>query len=122
MTAKSQQARQNRMRKIVAAYQQYVATYSKQASYLDYMDKTLISDMLYGIGLAIDKDKFYGASGFDRFKDELRKYLPPNERLEGAAQALIDDVRRRYPGEALRCPYMIALDQALTGNTEAKTP
>lgn len=30
-----------------------------------------------------------------------------------AARTLIDDVMRRYPGEALRCPYMIALDDAL---------
>lgn len=33
--------------------------------------------------------------------------------LTEAGQALIDDVRRRYPGEELRCPYMIALDAAL---------
>lgn len=36
-----------------------------------------------------------------------------------AAQALIDDVRRRYPGEALRCPHMIALDNALATPTVA---
>lgn len=30
-----------------------------------------------------------------------------------AASALIADVKRRYPGEELRCPYMIALDDAL---------
>lgn len=36
------------------------------------------------------------------------------EQVQRAAQALIDDVRRRYPGEALRCPLMIALDGALT--------
>lgn len=34
--------------------------------------------------------------------------------LEKAAGDLIADVRRRYPGEALRCPYMIALDAALS--------
>lgn len=34
-------------------------------------------------------------------------------RIEQAARALLEDVRRRYPGEALRCPYMIELDAAL---------
>lgn len=33
--------------------------------------------------------------------------------VESAARALLADVRRRYPGEALRCPYMIALDNSL---------
>jgi hypothetical protein len=33
--------------------------------------------------------------------------------LRSAAQALLDDVRTRHPGEDLRCPHMIALDQAL---------
>lgn len=36
------------------------------------------------------------------------------EKVQAAAQALIDDVHRRYPGEALYCPVMIALDAALT--------
>jgi hypothetical protein len=30
-----------------------------------------------------------------------------------AAAALIADVRRRYPGEELRCAYMLALDDAI---------
>ena len=30
-----------------------------------------------------------------------------------AARNLITDVRRRYPGEELRCPYMKALDAAV---------
>ncbi len=33
--------------------------------------------------------------------------------LLAAAKALLDDVRRRYPGEELRCPYMRALDTAV---------
>jgi hypothetical protein len=36
-------------------------------------------------------------------------------KLRQAAQALIDDVRRRYPGEELRCEYMRALDTAIQG-------
>ena len=30
-----------------------------------------------------------------------------------AASDLLDDVRRRHPGEELRCPYMRALDAAV---------
>ena len=39
--------------------------------------------------------------------------VPQLERIALAAAALIDDVRARYPGEELRCKYMIALDEAL---------
>ena len=35
------------------------------------------------------------------------------EKLIGAAQALIDYVHNKYPGEELRCPYMKALEAAL---------
>lgn len=34
-----------------------------------------------------------------------------------AASALLADVRRRYPGEELRCPFMRALDAAMTKAT-----
>jgi isochorismate hydrolase len=68
--------RKRRMREIVKAHQQYVATYTNQAHYQDYEDRTFINDMLYGIGLALDKDKFFGADGFVRFKEMLRAYLP----------------------------------------------
>ena len=33
--------------------------------------------------------------------------------LLSAAENLIADVHRRYPGEGLKCPYMIALDEAV---------
>jgi hypothetical protein len=34
-------------------------------------------------------------------------------KIETAAAALLADVRRRFPGEALRCEFMRALDAAL---------
>lgn len=40
------------------------------------------------------------------------------KQLEGAGSALIADVRRRYPGEELRCQYMRALDAALNPSQE----
>ncbi len=33
--------------------------------------------------------------------------------LLAASQALLDDVKRRHPGEELRCPYMRALEAAV---------
>jgi|CXWL01.1.fsa_nt_gi hypothetical protein len=35
-----------------------------------------------------------------------------NAELVNAVVALLADVRRRYPGEELRCPFMIKLDAA----------
>jgi hypothetical protein len=35
-----------------------------------------------------------------------------SDKLKEAAAALIADVRRRHPGEELKCPYMQALDAA----------
>jgi len=35
------------------------------------------------------------------------------QRIEAAAKALLDDVRRRHPGGELYCPYMQALDEAI---------
>lgn len=68
--------RQKRMQKIVAAMELYVAGYTEQSSYLDYSDETFINDMLYGIGLALDRREFGMGAGFDRFKKRLRGYLP----------------------------------------------
>jgi hypothetical protein len=64
-----------RVERIVADYQQYVATYSDQPFYQSYMDQTLIADFLYGIGLAFDREKYRGADGFDLWKAELRKHV-----------------------------------------------
>ena len=49
--------------------------------------------------------------------DALRK---ERDALRAAAENLIADVRRRYPGEELRCPLMIALDAALTAHREGE--
>lgn len=35
--------------------------------------------------------------------------------IEDAARALLADVRSRYPGEPLRCPHMIRLDELVNG-------
>jgi hypothetical protein len=53
---------------------------------------------------------------WDVAADERIQLIKENERLRAvadAAAALIADVRRRYPGEELRCEYMKVLDAAL---------
>lgn len=45
--------------------------------------------------------------------DELFAVKRSESILVVAAKNLLDDVRRRRPGEDLRCPYMIALDAAV---------
>lgn len=41
------------------------------------------------------------------------KALAELDRVRMAARALLDDVRRRYPGEDLRCPFMRELDESV---------
>lgn len=66
---------QKRMIAIVKSFQEYVLTYTKQQGYANYGDETFILDMLYGIGIAIDKDKYSMAPGFDDFKKRFAAYL-----------------------------------------------
>lgn len=75
MTKKQQE---KRMRAVVAKMQHYVATYSNQAEYASYTDKTFLDDMLYGIGIAMAEHTatdHTGPGGYERFKETLRKHL-----------------------------------------------
>lgn len=49
-------------------------TYDKQVGYLDHTNKTIIDDVLYGLGVALD-NKYRFADGFDKFKKRLRRHL-----------------------------------------------
>ncbi len=48
---------------------------------------------------------------------EERRLLDAAPDLLKAAADLLADVRRRYPGEELKCPYMRALDAAARATT-----
>ncbi len=63
-----------KMKDIVAKFQNYVATYTRQEMYQHYIDETFINDMLYGIGIALSDD-YQFAQGFDKFKKDLKKEL-----------------------------------------------
>jgi hypothetical protein len=75
MNKREAERAKKRMRLIVGRLQEYVRTYSDQAHYEDYSDTIFIDDMLYGIGIALEPLGHEGASGFDRFKEVLRKRL-----------------------------------------------
>jgi hypothetical protein len=78
MTSKddlSREKRIKRMKKIIAAYKRYVSTYASEDYNADCQDKTFVLDMLYGIGISIEKESYYAADGFDRFKAKLRELL-----------------------------------------------
>lgn len=68
-------AETKRMRGIVAAFQKYVSTYSDQPYYETYLDKTFLDDMLYGVGIAFDREEYSTALGYEKFKARLREHL-----------------------------------------------
>ena len=68
---------QQRMRVAVEYLQHYMATYDKQYGYLDYPDRTLIDDVLYGLGRALSKEYEF-SPGFEKFKKVLREHLRLN--------------------------------------------
>lgn len=74
MNARELKAKRKRMRTIVAVMQKYVEGYDKQPHYEDYSDETFISDMLYGIGIALD-GRYTFANGFREWKLKLREHL-----------------------------------------------
>lgn len=88
--------RQKRMKKAVASLQEFMQTYDQQQGYMDYVDGTLINDVLYGIGIALD-DKYRFADGFALFKKELSKHIavapvPASEPFQDYAQILQDAI------------------------------
>lgn len=66
---------QKRVAKVVKALTKYMVTYPKQPAFLDYTDETIIDDVLYGLGRALDPEKYQFADGFERFRELLRKHL-----------------------------------------------
>lgn len=66
---------QKRVAKAVKSLTKFAETYPRQPLYLDYTDDTIINDFLYGLGRALDPEKYQYADGFERFKEVLRKHL-----------------------------------------------
>jgi hypothetical protein len=53
-------------------FQKYVGTYRDQAYWETYPIETYINDMLYGLGISIDR-KYRFAGGYEKFKKYLLK-------------------------------------------------
>ena len=65
----------NSIKDAVAYLQHYMQTYSDQKFYETYQTKTYIDDVLYGLGVSLNKNEYEGVSGYDRFKERLRVML-----------------------------------------------
>lgn len=70
-------ASKKKMKVAVAALQSYMASYDKQHGYESYSEETLIDDVLYGLGIALDSSNAY-ANGYEKFKARLISHLRPN--------------------------------------------
>lgn len=66
---------QERMQKAIRFMANYMGTYEQQSGCLDYTDKTLIDDVLYGLGYALGGAKHQWASGYEVWKSKLREHL-----------------------------------------------
>lgn len=66
---------QKRARNVVASLQMYIGTYTDQPGYLDYPDITIINDVIYGLGLALNRQEYTGPDGFTKFKRLLKELL-----------------------------------------------
>mgnify|MGYP000109025365 CR=1 FL=1 len=55
-------------------FKEYVKTYDAKKNGLD-NDDTIVKDMLYGIGLCLNKKEFEYADGFKKFKTFIKAFL-----------------------------------------------
>jgi hypothetical protein len=67
-------SRQRRIQKAITYLRDYMVSYDKQYGCLDYSDETFIDDVLYGLGVALDK-KYEFSTGFEMFRAVLRGHL-----------------------------------------------
>lgn len=56
-------------------FKNYVNTYDKQIGHKKYSIKTIIDDFLYGIGICLDEEEYYGAGGYEKFKKVLKQHF-----------------------------------------------
>ena len=61
-------------KEVIDYLKDYINTYEEQANWQEYSETTIINDILYGLGVALD-DKYFAAQGFDKFKEKLRGHL-----------------------------------------------
>jgi hypothetical protein len=64
---------QTHIKDMVKFLQTYINSYDKQQGFLNYSESTVIKDILYGLGLAVDYRKYSCVSGFEAFKQFLKE-------------------------------------------------
>ena len=75
----------------IVYFQEYVETYRER--YPDDQN-IMFLDMLYGIGISIDSDKYRGADGFRKFIEwigDANNYKKANERYKKAITSLVSE-------------------------------
>jgi hypothetical protein len=66
---------QKRMKLMVKYLQRYMKTYDDQVGYENYTDFTLIEDVLYGLGVALNPKEHQFSTGFDVWKMKLIEHI-----------------------------------------------
>ena len=61
--------------KVIKSMKNYIDTYPNQLGWELYTKDTVLNDLVYGIGIAIDKRKYQYGDGYDKFKKDLIKFL-----------------------------------------------
>ena len=70
--------RQEKVKKGIEYLIHYVGTYPNQYGYLGYSDETIIDDVLYGLGIALDDDEYQMAEGYRKFQERLLRHIQKN--------------------------------------------
>jgi len=60
---------------VIAAMKHYIDTYQDQLGWKQYSKETMLADLVYGIGIAMDRDKYEFADGYNEFKKDLIEFL-----------------------------------------------
>lgn len=59
----------------VKKFKEYVRTYDAPKHPFFLLKISYIRDMIYGIGISIDPEKYYGAEGYRRWIEDMKEYL-----------------------------------------------
>jgi hypothetical protein len=79
---------QQRAKRIIDSLTKYMETYSNQQGYLYYSDETIINDVLYGLGIALNRKEYEWSPGFAKFKQKLIKHLFPKVNFTNRAEEI----------------------------------
>ena len=113
---KSNKKQREKMKAAAAYMADYVSTYSNQCEVETYSEATYIDDILYGLGVSLDKKNEW-AGGFEGFKERLRRHL----RSSDAGQD-VSAVAKTYGGgwHLNAAGFQVAHSHALGSNTEQR--